>query len=225
MSAELDHFFICTSRGAPEVEQLARFGLAEGAPNRHPGQGTANRRFFFENAFLELLWVEDPTETQSALVRRTGLWERWSNRCDGASPFGVCLRSAGTEPSGAPFATWEYRPPYLPAPLVIHMSASSQISQSPLLFYIAFGRRPDADDPSRRQPLKHPAGLRAITRLEIAVPMGSQSHPPEQEALEQQCSDVRVVGGSGHLVEVSFDGRKLGQTADFRPALPLVFHW
>jgi hypothetical protein len=33
--------------------------LTEGTPNIHPGQGTANRRFFFRNAMLELLWVND----------------------------------------------------------------------------------------------------------------------------------------------------------------------
>jgi hypothetical protein len=38
--------------------------MAEGEPNTHPGQGTACRRFFFRNAFLELVWVRDPAEAQ-----------------------------------------------------------------------------------------------------------------------------------------------------------------
>jgi hypothetical protein len=42
------------SKGAPEAEALLRVGLREGAGNTHPGQGTACRRFFFENAYLEL---------------------------------------------------------------------------------------------------------------------------------------------------------------------------
>jgi hypothetical protein len=52
MTVALDHLFICTSSGAPEAERLAEFGLIEGTPNCHPGQGTANRRFFFHNAML-----------------------------------------------------------------------------------------------------------------------------------------------------------------------------
>jgi hypothetical protein len=28
----------------------------EDSSNTHPGQGTANRQFFFNNAYLELLW-------------------------------------------------------------------------------------------------------------------------------------------------------------------------
>jgi hypothetical protein len=42
-------------RWAPEAERIAAFGLCEGPSNVHPGQGTANRRFFFRNAMLELL--------------------------------------------------------------------------------------------------------------------------------------------------------------------------
>lgn len=58
-SFELDHVFIWTAAGAPEADLLRDFGLTEGPPNVHPGQGTANRRFFFHNAMLELLWVHD----------------------------------------------------------------------------------------------------------------------------------------------------------------------
>src|SRR5690242_11286415 len=121
MSFEIDHLVVCASPGAPEARELVRFGLTEGAPNQHPGQGTACRRFFFRNAYLELLWVVDRAELQSALVRRTGLWERL-NRERGASPFGMALRPNGETDTPAPFATWEYRPPYLPAPYAISIA-------------------------------------------------------------------------------------------------------
>jgi transcriptional regulator with XRE-family HTH domain len=45
---EIDHLFVCTSPGAPEADPLLAMGFIEGAPNRHPGQGTANRRIFFD---------------------------------------------------------------------------------------------------------------------------------------------------------------------------------
>ena len=47
MAFELDHVFICAAAGAPEAASLIAFGLTEGTPNTHPGQGTANRRFFY----------------------------------------------------------------------------------------------------------------------------------------------------------------------------------
>jgi hypothetical protein len=62
VTLEFDHMFICTAVDAPEADLLVAFGLTEGAPNSHPGQGTACRRFFFRNAMLELVWVHNESE-------------------------------------------------------------------------------------------------------------------------------------------------------------------
>jgi hypothetical protein len=123
MRIELDHVFVCTAVGAPEAENLVQFGLHEGPPNQHPGQGTACRRFAFLNAMIELVWVSDKREAQSHNTRRTLLWERWSGRQDiAASPFGICLRPVDPEDTGPPpFPAWEYRPLYLSDPLVMHI--------------------------------------------------------------------------------------------------------
>jgi len=83
MALALDHVFVCTAVGAPEAEALTAAGFAEGAGNVHPGQGTACRRFFFRNAFLELVWVHDEAEARSPETAPTRLWERWRDRADG----------------------------------------------------------------------------------------------------------------------------------------------
>ena len=62
MSIELDHFFILTDPGAPQADLLSGIGLTEGTRNDHPGQGTANRRFFFSITALELVYVSDENE-------------------------------------------------------------------------------------------------------------------------------------------------------------------
>ena len=41
---------------------------------------------------MELLWVSDRAEATQEQARRTRLWDRWSNREDGACPFGISLR-------------------------------------------------------------------------------------------------------------------------------------
>jgi hypothetical protein len=51
----IDHVFILCAEGAPEADAFLAAGLREGSSNTHPGQGTANRRFFFENFYVELL--------------------------------------------------------------------------------------------------------------------------------------------------------------------------
>jgi hypothetical protein len=65
MEYEIDHPFVLTDVEASDADALMRFGLTEGPPNRHAGQGTANRRFFFDNAMLELLCVESEDEARS----------------------------------------------------------------------------------------------------------------------------------------------------------------
>jgi hypothetical protein len=224
MSLELDHLFVWSSPGGAEADQLVAFGLSEGTPNRHPGQGTANRRFFFCNAFLELLWVEDAAEAQAEPAARLMLCDRWSRHGRGASSFGICMRPRRGSGAGPPFATWPYRPAYLPAPLSIEMGANCERCEEPLLFLLSFGRRPDSDEAPRRQPLAHAAGLRSITRLRIAGPPRPRSSA-ELRAVELACPWLSIAAGGEDLAEVGFDGEIAGHSRDFRPALPLVFHW
>jgi hypothetical protein len=109
MRYEIDHIFVMTDTGAPDADELQRLEFVEGAPNRHPGQGTANRRFFFDNAMLELVWVENIDEAGSPLVQPLRLLDRWMKRSANSWPFGICLRPRDGLP---PFKSYDYRPPY-----------------------------------------------------------------------------------------------------------------
>ena len=102
----LDHILICVQPGAPEAEALKDFGLIEGYSSKHQGQGTANRRFFFQNAFLELLWLEDSAEAQSDVTRPTMLYERVRSQGQVVSPFGIGFRPAIPNEKQVPFPSW-----------------------------------------------------------------------------------------------------------------------
>lgn len=228
MTIELDHIFIFSEVGAPEADELVAFGLSEGAPNTHPGQGTANRRFFFHNAMLELLWVHDEREVRSPPITPVRLWERWKYHFTGYSPFGICLRSKDTRralsgrPAALPFATWEWRPPYLPPGTRIDVAAGTAASE-PLLFATPYSGRPDALPEERRQPIVHPKGFVEITELCITLPTG--------EPISGSVRALRQVGvlsletGNDHLAEIEFDHACQGKSVDFRPSLPLRFRW
>jgi len=71
---EIDHIFIFSKNDGKEADKLVEFGLTEGSNRIHPGQGTTNRKFYFENFFLEVLWVIDETEIRSDLTSKTKLW-------------------------------------------------------------------------------------------------------------------------------------------------------
>lgn len=219
---EFDHLFIFTAAGAPPVDRLVEFGLTEGAPNTHPGQGTACRRIFFHNGMVEFLWVRDPQEVQSELIAPTRLWERFQYQQTGYSPFGLCFRSVGLG-GKLPFETWAYRPPYLPDTLQIDVAQNASRPHEPMLFSIPFGGRPDRYPAERQQPLNHPLGFREITGLRIGLPLAGAKSTALQ-AIEQD-GFVSFVNNEEHLAEVTFDRAKAGRSVDFRPALPLRFHW
>jgi hypothetical protein len=222
VASELDHLFICTSIGAVAADRLIQFGLTEGPPNAHAGQGTANRRFFFGNAFLELLWVHDPAEAQSEATRPTHLWSRWAGRDGRTCPFGLCLRSTGNDFKPL-FPTWDYRPRYLPQPLSIGIGRNADVLEELFLCYLTFAQRPDSYPVSRRPPLGHAAGVREITGVEIVAPPGNGYSSELQAVIDAGLVKMRV--GAGHLLEIAFDGESQRQRADFRPDLPLIFRW
>lgn len=222
MAYELDHFFIFTDVGAPEAERLIQFGLSEGAPNTHPGQGTSNRRFFFHNCFLELVWVHNAQEAQSEMTRPVHLWERWRGRLRDTSPFGLVFRSREDASAPPPFSTWQYRPAYLPPPLCIEVGLNAEVYAEPALFYLSFGRRADSFPQARLQPLAHQPELREVTHLRLISP--HRNHSPEMQAVINADLISCEVGGEP-LLELTFDSGAKGQRADFRPALPLIFLW
>jgi hypothetical protein len=221
MDLELDHVFVVCGPGAPELDPLLRLGFSEGAPNVHPGQGTSCRRLFFENAFLECLWLRDAHEAAGPLIAGTHLAERCSPG-SGWNPFGLCFRPSAGAPLRLPFPTWEYRPPYLPPGLSIPMAMNAGRAEEPLVFALPFGQRPDALPEGKRQPLVHVSGARALTRLVL--------HQPAEEGSDT----LRAVAATGlvtlrtspaFLLELELDGARQGQTADLRPACPLVLRW
>jgi hypothetical protein len=223
MASEFDHLFACVSAGAPEADRLVEFGLTEGSRNAHPGQGTANRRFFFHNAMLELLWVQDAAEAQSELVRPTRLWERWAGRASGACPLALCFRPKSQQPGEPPFPMWEYHPPYLPETQSFGIATNADILTEPMLCYLAFGQRPDNYPAEKRQPMEHGAGLCEITRVELVIPHAGAPSPELRAVM--RASLVGLRSGAMYLVELGFDGEVKGRKADFQPALPLIFFW
>lgn len=223
MSIELDHVFVWTNAGAPEADRLVRFGLKEGAPNTHRGQGTACRRFFFRNAYLEFLWVQDESEARSALVKPLHLYERWSGRRSGASPFGFVFRPVAPEGGALPCATEEYRPPYLPPSVWIDVACNTDALAEPMLLHLPFARRPDRY-PAERQPvLSQPAGFAELSRVELKGPVPPVGSPAWNAV--SAAGLLRWMRDVAWSLELGFDGEKGGGLANLQPDLPLVIRW
>ena len=216
MAIFLDHVFITCEVGAPEADVLLAQGFVEGSGNVHPGQGTANRRFFFSNFMIELLWVCDPTEATGNAVLSTGLWERWSRRGEGASRFGIVYGGTATPGSSPLLATQSYFPAYLPTGLNIEIVCGLQ-SAEPAIFWMPWL---GADRRNRREPIDHAASIREITGVAIGV--------PNPDALSQAARRLCEPGLLGYfrsaapILEIRFRSHE-EQSIDCRPRLPLVF--
>ncbi len=218
---ELDHLFILTDPEGRAGDRLVAADLTPGSGQAHPGQGTCNRRFFFHNAMLELLWVNNPQEAQGAVTRPTYLWERWQGREHQACPLGLGLRpQAGWEPRAPEFPHWDYRPAYWPGPPPIYMGANADCLTEPLVFAIPFGQRPDQ---GTTQPLQHPLGWRELTAVRLVGP--TLATPSATLAAVAAIAALDLQAGEAHHLELHFDGATTGQSFDGRPEMPLVCRW
>ena len=211
---ELDHVIVFCDVGAPEADALPARGMHEGPRNEHPGQGTANRRFFFQNAHLEFLWVEQPAEAQSDAVRPTGLWERWSRRAQDC-PVGLVFRPGGHSATPA-ISSWTYAPRYFPKGYSIEVARDIPPNE-PLLFYLPFakGLRVEDVEPGADAPRIGP-----IVAITIHLPE-TRSLSPALEALVA-AGRVSVEPAHEFLVDLIHAG-EFAEMVDLRPDLALRF--
>ena len=208
---QLDHFFILTEKFAPEAELLTDLGLVEGTSNDHPGQGTANRRFFFSNAALELLYVRDAKEADEGPGQGLRLAERASNPV--ASPFGFVMRCDSDSP---PFAGWRYQPMYFDPGISFLVAENSERLDEPLCICL-----PD-DPPSGLPQVQSETPFTEVTELRLHVPVDK---PSSVLGAIAQVEGIRIQTGSPHLLEIVFGHEMEGKQRDLRPRLPLIIRW
>jgi hypothetical protein len=211
MAFEFDHAFVFVEAGAPDADILAAAGLVEGAPNIHPGQGTQNRRFFFQNGMIEFLWVHSTEEARSVPIARTRLLERFRYKLTGACPFGIGLSRTKGEMKNSPFNTWPYRPPYLPGGVKI---AVADVSQSPEKLF-AFVVPGDGSRPKWY-------GDVSIRKVQVRYPAWDFSDFGDHLGSDGL---VSLSHGTDPFMQVSLNMEREAQRIDLRPSTPLVIEW
>lgn len=209
----LDHFFILTETGAPQADLVSSIGLVEGTCNSHPGQGTANRRYFFSNSTLEFLYVRDANEAINGCGNRLRFAERAGN--SNASPFGLIVRTVGGS-EDIPFPGWKYCPEYFKDDQCFHVGENSDVLEEPLCICMPTNLRERNHHP-------HPENAAwTMTEIHISVPVSSPSSTLEAVA---KCEGVVLFCGAPHRMELIFNEQKEGKKMDMTPDLPLVVCW
>jgi len=128
-SLVIDHvFYIANDSARAEAAAMARIGLEESCRRTHAGLGTSNIFFCFDNAFLEIIWVDDESEAKvssggDAILARDRLL-RDKTAALTVMPFGIGMRTE-TPDGPLPFETVEY-----PVPLASGMKNSRRVARS-----------------------------------------------------------------------------------------------
>jgi hypothetical protein len=213
MTMELDHIFILTERGAPQADLLVEVGIVEGTPNSHPGQGSANRRFFFTNSMLELLYIRDSSESVSGPASGLKLAERLAD--SNASPFGLVVRTISPS-ADFPFPGWPYFPEYLGGDKYFHIGDNSDVLDEPLCILLPSYPQSALTQPDPAEPFT------TITSVRINVPVTKPSVALQSLS---EMERVSIHFGKPHLMEIVFGDGVKKQQKDFRPVLPLKICW
>ena len=190
-------------------------GFAEGSRNTHPGQGTANRRFFFRNGMLELLWVHDRDEVTSTQTKLTLLDERSRWRDGGFCPFGIGVY--GKADPQQRFRGWAYKPAYLPEDWHIWVADNAMHPQEPMLFHGDFFPEPAAS--SDREPVVHPNGVSIISQLTVHLNAAKEN----SSALNifSSIDLLKFKRSDEPLAILEWDHGVQKRQLDLRPAIPL----
>lgn len=221
---ELDHFYIVVQPPASRAaDALRRVGIVvDTAIAHHDGQGTASVAAFFENGYLELLWVDSTTAVDSAHLSDLADFRRAANwRDSGASPFGLGLHflagsaddlSIPARREAAPhlgpnmFYLLLRQPEEARAADIFVMPSAAAVAQWMARFR---GRRPNL--------FAHPLGARRISRVLLH---GSPANRPH--AMDLDLVSLGFAPASMQYAIVEFDGAREGREWDLRPTLPLV---
>jgi Glyoxalase-like domain len=213
---EVDHIFIFSDKQGKEAEELIDFGFTEGSSRVHAGQGTTNRKFYFENFFLEILWVINESEIKSDLVAPTRLWERSNFVENGISPFGLCL--VNTEDTDILFEnSLKYQPDYFPKGLEIEILTNEKTNYLPWTFRLPF----KGEKKKTTEPIIHKNGISSLTKVEFGIPVSDQN---DYLLNFQGEKSISFNQNSSHNLILIFDNNKRNKTKIF-DTLPLIIKY
>lgn len=223
---ELDHVFIVVTPGArAEIAALRAAGLTVPAeqPRRHEGQGTSSIAAYFENAYLELIWV-DSTVSVTPEHARTARWfhDAGSWRTNRHSPFGLGLRRLPGDTAALPVPVEREAAASLEpgaAYELLHQPGDSLAADFFVVPATAAVPRWIARARQREPGLwQHSAGGREITL--VRVHGSPEQHPYALRVLRP--SRIEAHDSPTPFLELLIDRGTRGQRVDLRPTLPLV---
>jgi hypothetical protein len=221
----IDRLFICTTKGSEAVSLLQEFGLF--CPNtivRSDSQGTLSRMFFFENAFLALVWLEDDRDRSDRVINFAARANWQDTR---TSPFGIGL---SRNPQYHHITKGDRR---IAEDLVIdnYIYYSEQNQKNilePFIFMLPerlkYSNILDQNAPQNYKYTNHPLGLKRITNINVMVQEGKRRDSEIVSWLKNNAV-LNAARAFEPLLEITFDRGSQGKVFDARPTLPIIFKY
>ncbi|MFH1277878.1 MAG: VOC family protein [Candidatus Eisenbacteria bacterium] len=220
----LDHVWIHVVKDAPEAKALIDSGF-QLAPRtaHHVGQGTSSVFFLFQNAYLELIWVDEPE------VLRQKAPEFAATLLGGpkASPFGIGLRRVDPELDRMPFPTSPRWAEWMKEGTSIEVAQTgTEALTDPSIFVVPRYMGWDVTVASKPEVLAaavHQLAFSEVTGVRLHGPGLPSPSPAVQYVFEHGL--VQFKTAENHMLELEFDGGRQEKTLDIRPILPLVINY
>nr|MDZ8038018.1 VOC family protein [Nostoc sp. CreGUA01] len=233
---EVDHIFVCTTKEAQSISVLQQLGLhCSNQLVQHVKHGTASKIIFFENSYLELIWIEDKhLAEQQSIQTDIQTLTRLHKQHSGASPFGVGLRRKLDRSKVASDSNlhWVESMRCLgwatPTHKSISFAAENFVNQQePFCFIIpdciALTAWLDPSLTAHQQLISHPLGVRKLTSVKITI----NSDKDLTDAMSLVCTHslITIERGESPLLELTFDEGIREKKLDARPILPILLNY
>lgn len=229
---EIDHLIICVN--APvSASALADVGLSCSRQLiRRPQQGTASSLIFFENVYLELIWVEDETAAEIyAMQSGIDFLARANWQKTQSSPFSIALRSRLDRTDGFESTRFEplQRTSNDSTSAFINFASDNWRTQSePLCFVIpeaiSLVSLLDPASITHQQLLFHPAQIHRLTSASVTVNPAAQL--TNSIAMLDREGLITIELRTEPLLDLTFDHRQQKQTIDLRElGVPAVLNY
>ena len=226
---EIDHMFVCIE-SAPDKLLLEQMGLlcSEYSLSR-PEQGIASSLIFFENSYIELIWVEDEA-TAEIYAMRSGIdffaRTHWKKYC--ISPFGLALHQK-TDIVDPEIFYSKNLTDFQKLEKFINFAASNLAEQvEPLCFIIPESLslqalfNPSID--SHRQLVNHPLAIEKLTNIRVSIEkLGNLTNPL---LMLERDGIIEIERNSFPLLELTFDYGRHRNNLDLRGiGIPIILKY
>lgn len=221
---ELDHVYVVVQPGgAKEIAALQSAGFHVTPPRQHEGEGTTSVAALFDNAYVELMWLDSTlsvTPEHAAAAQQFRDAAAW--RVTRHSPFGIGFRRLPSETGDFPFPIKRESAPWIDSVAAYEILNQPADSLAVDLFVVPRAAAvPNWIDGLRKrapQRLIHPAGGHRITAVRLHGTIEQQ--PSTIRRL--QVAHVEMRTAAEPLLEIYIDGGANKSRTDLRPALPVV---